>query len=190
MKIRALLVVLLFVASTTSVLAAGPYVGIAAGVSIFHDSDIDEPGGSGTVSYDTGFGLNLSGGYKFNDPIRVEFELGYKSADFNTFESDSSLKVWSYMVNAYYDIKTNSPLTPFIGLGLGLLNGDIKLEGWSKDDTEFGYQIIAGAAYKVDKNVAIDISYHFQAAASDFEVAGYNLSYKSSSIMVGLRYNF
>jgi len=199
MKIRALLVGLLLVASTTSALAAGPYIGAAGGVSIFHDSDVKDTTTSitATAEFDTGFGFNVSAGYNF-DPVRVEFEFGYKKADIDKVSAfgisvsptDSEATIMSYMANAYYDFKTNSPFTPYIGVGLGLLNGEFKSPGYKEDDTVFGYQFAVGAAYNFNKNVALDVSYRFQGAASDFEPQGSEVSYMSSNIMGGVRYNF
>jgi len=202
MKIRALLVGVLLVASTTSALAAGPYIGAAGGVSIFHDSDENDTisGTTDTREYDAGFGFNVSAGYNF-DPVRVEFEFGYKAADVDKFTvpgfgsvsgAGSDATVMSYMANVYYDFKTKSPFTPYIGVGLGLLNGEFKDLGYDfkEDDTVFGYQFAVGAAYNFNKNVAFDLSYRFQGAASDFEVAGFEIPYNSSNIMAGLRYNF
>ncbi|MDD2230197.1 MAG: outer membrane beta-barrel protein [Candidatus Cloacimonetes bacterium] len=197
MRIRTLLVGFFLMASTTSALAAGPYIGAAGGLSIIHDSDMSEPGISGTAEFDTGYGFNVNAGYNF-DPVRVEFEFGYKNADVDKFKaygisvdgSDSDLTVMSYMANAYYDFKTKSAFSPYIGVGLGLLNGEFKSPGYKQDDTVFGYQFIAGAAYNVDKHLALDLSYRFQGAASDFSIDGTDVSYMSSNIMAGLRYNF
>lgn len=197
MKIKALLVGLLLVASTTSALAAGPYIGAAGGVSIFHDSDVKELGFDATVEYDTGYGFNVSAGYDF-EPVRVEFEFGYKKADLDKVKalgisvpvSDTDFRVMSYMANAYYDFKTNSPFTPYIGAGLGLLNGEFKSPGFKDDDTVFGYQFAAGAAFNFNKNIALDVSYRFQNAASDFKSEGTDISYMSSNFMAGLRYTF
>lgn len=197
MRIRALVVVLLLAVSATSALAAGPYVGAAGGVSMVHDSDISEPGLSGTVEYDTGFGFNVSAGYNF-DPVRVEFEFGYKNADVDKIEAfgfgvpvdGADLTVMSYMVNGFYDIKTNSAVTPYIGAGIGMINGELDDNGYTSDDTVFGYQLIVGAAYNVNKNFALDLSYRFQGAADDFSMNGSDVSYMSSSIMAGMRYSF
>lgn len=198
MKIRALLVGILLVASTTSALAAGPYIGAAGGVSIVHDGDIKVTGvGTATSEYDTGYGFNVSAGYNF-EPVRLEFEFGYKNAELDKLTgpggsasvSDTDITVMSYMVNAFYDIKTNSPITPYIGAGLGLLNGELQSQGSKDDDTVFGYQIIIGAAYNVSKNVALDLSYRFQGAPSDFSKNNVSIEYNSSNVMAGLRYNF
>lgn len=198
MRFRAILVGLLMMASATTAMAAGPYVTASGGVSIFHDSDVNRSFDlSSTAEYNTGYGFNVGAGYNF-DPVRVEFEFGYKNAEVDRFTtlgfssgaSGSDLTTMSYMINAYYDIKNSSPFTPYIGVGLGVINGEISDPGFSSDDTVFGYQVIAGAAYNVNKNFAIDLSYRFHAAASDFSMAGTDVSYMSSNIVAGLRYQF
>lgn len=198
MKKRVLLAGLLIVASASSVMAAGPYVGASGGVSIVHDNDIKVSGvGTATASYDTGLGFNVSGGYNF-DGFRVEGEFGYKNADMDKLSgpaasvsvTDTDITVMSFMANAYYDIKTNSPLTPFIGAGLGVLNGEISSAGDDEDDTVFGYQLTAGVSYSVTKNVNLDLSYRFQGAGSDFSKSGVSIAYTSSNVLAGLRYNF
>ncbi len=198
MKINVMLAGLLLVASATSALAAGPYVGAAGGVSIVHDGDIKVTGvGTATAEYDTGYGFNVTAGYAM-EPLRFEFEFGYKNADMDKLSgpggtasiSDTEVTVMSYMVNALYDINIKSPITPYVGAGLGLLNGELKVQGTKEDDNEFGYQLIVGAAYKVDKNLALDLSYHFQGAGSDFSKNDVSIEYNSSNIMAGLRYNF
>lgn len=185
-------------ASTSSAFATGPYIGAAGGVSIIHDSDINYPGDpTVTASYKTGFGLNLNAGYNF-DGGRLEGEFGYKKADVDKLSalgssvslSGTDATVMSYMVNGYYDIKTESAVTPYIGAGLGLINAEMNDNGYKKDDTVFGYQIIAGVGISVNKNVTLDISYRFQGAASDFNIDGSDVSYMSSNILGGVRFNF
>jgi len=198
MKIGALLVGLLLVVSTTSALAAGPYIGAAGGISIVHDGDVSVTGvGTATAEYDTGFGFNVSAGYNF-DPVRVEFEFGYKNTDMDKISGpggsasvpDTEITVMSYMANAFFDFKTSSPFTPYVGAGIGLLNGELKDPGSKEDDNQFGYQFIVGAAYNVNKNLALDLSYRFLNAPSDFSENGVDIEYMSSNIMAGLRYNF
>ena len=198
MKIRVLLAALFLIASTTTAYAAGPYLGVAGGVSIVHDGDIDVSGlGSAELEYDTGYSFNVSAGYNF-EPARVEFEFGYKNADVDQisgpggsfYVSDSDLSVMSYMVNGFYDLKIDNQITTYFGAGLGMINGEFDFGGADEDDTQFGYQLIIGAAYNVNRNIALDLSYRFQHAPSDFEIEGADVEYMSSNIMAGVRFNF
>jgi opacity protein-like surface antigen len=193
MKIRALLVGIILVLSATAALAAGPYVGGAVGLSYLHDSDIE---GGGTASYDLGYGLTLSAGYKFDAvPVRAEFEFGYKKAsvkDAEGYDVDGvDVSAMSFMVNGYYDIKTNSGFTPYVGAGIGAIRGELSGAGsLDGNDTQFGYQLILGCAYDFNKNLALDFSYRFQ-GSTDFDIGyGGQISYRSSNFMLGMRYTF
>ena len=194
MKFRLLLVGALLVASMSSAYAAGPYVAAAGGLSIFHDSDVSA-GYTRTISYNIGAGFGVSAGYNFDGP-RIEFEFGYRNNNINEVNSFSvsgtDLTVLSYMINGIYDFKTNSPFSPFIGVGLGMVNGtiDVQPTGDNTADTEFGYQAIFGVSYAVNKNLNLDLSYRFQGAASDFKFQEVKVSYMSSNIFAGMRYNF
>lgn len=98
----------------------------------------------------------------------------------------------SYMVNGYYDLKQlgSKVITPYVGAGLGPLHGELDVQGTKADDTVFGYQFMVGAAYKVNRNISLDLSYRFQGAASDFSESGASFSYHSSNLLAGMRYFF
>jgi len=121
-------------------------------------------------------------------PMRLEVEYGYKNADIEFFGGDATIH--SFMLNGYYDIKMVTGVEPFIGIGIGFLNGDGDSQGFSDDDTTFGYQLTAGASFKMHPAINFDLSYRFQSAPSDFEVNGIDVEYNSSSILAGARFNF
>lgn len=183
MKVRVLLAALLVAASATTAMAAGPYVGASAGLSIFHDSDVS---GFEDIEYDLGGTVNVSFGYAM-DVARAELEIGYRGADIE--DSDAEITVMSYMLNGYYDFQSGTSFTPFIGAGIGLLDGEIE-NGISVDDTVLGFQLTVGAAMKMAPNLNLDLSYRYQGAADDFNFEGIEASYGSSNIMAGIRYSF
>ncbi|MEI6827895.1 MAG: outer membrane beta-barrel protein [Desulfuromonadales bacterium] len=198
MKIKILLVGLFIVASTTSAFAAGPYVGTTIGVSVLHDSDVKNPGTPKiTASYDLGFGMNVSGGYNF-DGARIEGEFGYKSTEIDKlsgpgqggYVQGADISIMSYMVNGYYDVRTPSQVTPYIGVGLGLVNVKMDINGMKNDDTVFAYQLITGLGIAIKKNIILDLSYRFQGASGDANISGADVQYMSSNFNVGIRYNF
>jgi outer membrane immunogenic protein len=189
----------LVAAMATSAMAAdGPYIGVNGGVTIFKDSDINISGvGSGTLEYKTGGAVNINAGYDFGAG-RIEAEWGYKSVDIDSVSagsnsasvSDSSVNIKSYMVNGYYDMHiANSGLVPFLGAGIGLLDGEFKESGSSENVSEFGYQFMAGAGFKASEHVTLELSYRYQ-GSSDFSKEGTSISYGSSNILAGLRYKF
>ncbi len=196
MKIKVLLVGILLLASTSAALAAGPYIGLAGGVTIAHDADMElnylGDKAKTTIEYDSGFAINASAGYDFQ-PVRVEFEFGYKKNDIDTvagWSESGDITVMSYMLNVLYDFNTYSRFTPYVGAGIGLLDGEIESGGAKASDTEFGYQAIIGAAFHVDTHFAFDLSYRFLHAPSDFSLNGVDIEYDSSNIMLGARVKF
>lgn len=184
------------IASVIPAAAQGPYVGLSGGVSLLHESDLDVGGGSGTIEYDTGFGFNVAAGYVMN-PVRVEAEFGYKAADLDSVSgpggsigiSGADLTVMSYMLNGYYDMKVDPTITPFVGFGIGVIDGELEGSGGSIDDAVFGYQATLGVSAAMNRNLNLDVYYRYQ-GSEDLEEDGFELSYDSSNIFVGVRYSF
>lgn len=198
MKIRVLLTGLLLAVSAASASAAGPYIGAAGGASFFHDSDMRAPDTpTMTAGYDTGPGFSLSTGARF-DGGRIEGEYGYRTSDLDKLSASGEsisvtgvdITVKSFMINGYFDFNAESAVTPFVGGGFGLMNYELKGNGGSEDASTFGYQLIAGVGFNLNKTVTLDASYRFQGAASDFEKDGKKISYMSSSLFGGVRLNF
>ena len=190
---------ILMVASSSGAFAAGAYIGVAGGASIFHDSDVKTAGyPTVTASYKTGGGVNINAGASFDGGGRIEGEFGYKKADLDKFSvgghsasaTGVDATIYSYMINGLYDFKTQSAFTPYIGGGVGFLKASMNDNGYKTDDTALGYQLIVGAGIVVNPTVTIDISYRLQGAASDFNIDGSDVSYLSSNIYGGLRFNF
>jgi opacity protein-like surface antigen len=186
-------------------MASGPYLGFSAGLSIMHDGELNLPNYKTIpTNYNTGFGVNLCGGYDFkgdnnnNDfgSYRVEGEFGLKNASLNgLYVSGSDIPAvkfttLGFLLNGFYDIKTNFPVAPYVGAGLGVIRGELDIQGTKNSDTVFGYQVIIGGAIDFGKNLLLDISYRFQGTGSNFSNSNMNLSYSSSNIMAGFRYNF
>ena len=197
MKKVVLAMLLCLVSVLPAAAAQGPYVGLGGGLSIVHESDLDITGvGSGDIEYDLGYGFNISAGYKFG-PARLEAEFGFNKADTDEISGpggsvnvDGDITVMSYMVNGFYDINMNAPVTPYVGLGLGMLDGEIELEGDEGDDTVFGYQVTAGITAPINQFLDFDVYYRYQGAGDDFEDEGVEISYDNSLVFAGIRYSF
>ena len=191
-------VVTLGVLASSQAFAAGAYVGGFGGVSFLHDSDLTAPGYyDTTLKYDVGPALGAVGGYRFDEGFRVEGEMGYRYGKIDRASdalgsypvTNASLSLWSFMGNVYYDIKTGSPISPFIGAGIGFVTGTFD-DGWyESDDTVFGYQAIAGVSYAINTRINLDLSYRLQ-GSTDFSFYDGDLSYLSSSVVFGVRYHF
>lgn len=200
MKLRILTAALQMAALTAVATAAqaGPYVGVNGGVAFFHDSDFNDGIETTTLTYDLGFAVGASVGFQWENGVRLEAEFGYRKADTDTIDLvgmgavpvEGDLRVMSYMLNGFYDFPIKSVVRPFLGAGIGLLDGRLSDTEEHASDTVFGYQAMAGVALKAAPHITLDLSYRYQGAANDFSLKGTELSYGSSNVMFGVRYDF
>jgi opacity protein-like surface antigen len=204
----AVVVSLVFLLAAASAFAAGPYyAGLEAGAVWLADSQVNG-GIKGEASFDVGWGLGLVGGYDFGT-FRLEGELVYRKSDADKFTAAGLATGMSgeytntaLMVNAYYDFKTLSPsVIPYLGIGAGAANVEANFTvGGTRvvDESQivFAWQLVAGVAFPVSKELAIDLNYRYFATSdpsysSNFS-PGVNIEteYASSNVFVGLRYSF
>ncbi|HXP98170.1 MAG TPA: OmpA family protein, partial [Telmatospirillum sp.] len=195
--------------------ADGFYVGAETGLNIVPQTKFKNNtlGTANKLNSDLGYGVLGQAGYAFG-PVRVEGELGWRAngADKWKFpggqdKAKGSLDATSVMANVYYDIHNSSPITPFLGVGVGGVdvNADKlreKVTGVTvtKDDQfVFGYQGIAGASYALNDNLSLKADYRYlrttTAGLKDAEVPGVNTGkdkaqYSAHSILVGFTYKF
>ncbi|MDH3575292.1 MAG: outer membrane beta-barrel protein [Desulfobacteraceae bacterium] len=196
----------LFLILSSSIVFAesqGLYIGGRLGACFLNDSTLSEEGVALTVEteFDTGMVLEGAVGYDFG-MFRAEGEIGYRKNDVDKFsafglsvEGNGDVDTLSFMINGYFDIETQSGLTPFIGAGIGYAK--ISANDWSvggidigsEDDSVFAYQLGLGLGYSVTKNWIIDIAYkYFATEDPDFE--GTEAEYDSHNITIGFRYAF
>lgn len=183
MKVIMIIAACIFLTSSATVLAAGPYVGASAGIGlVYNDEAIKQIFGSSDA---VGGAWNASLGYDF-DGYRVEAEYGYKYVSYVL----ASGNIASYMVNGYYDFKRESKFKPFVGAGMGVVNGEIEEDGYSARDSSLAGQVTIGGGYNLNKRTVASLYYRFERAFSDFSDQGAKVPYGSNNFMFGLRYNF
>jgi len=161
---------------------------------------------------DNTFGGSIAIGYDFSRsmgvPVRAELEYAAFSrakakksfawadegeiggTDVGRGRGEQSFNIQTLFLNAYYDFKTGTIATPYIGAGLGL--GFIRTKGgfsgsgvfqgydddWgmappadgaysysgragSKNVTNFAWNVGAGVGFELDKNWTVDVGYRF-----------------------------
>ena len=166
---------------------------------------------------DNVFGGSLAMGLRtqlLTGALRTELEYA-RNADAKKSQTDDwgdkyelKLKSEAFMFNAYYDIETNSPITPYVGAGLGFsrLKASVKWDEYPEGNgrikhTNFAWQIGAGVAYEINRNLALDLGYrymdygHFSKTESDndeiYEWTEKNkVEAKAHEILLGIRYTF
>ena len=203
-KIIALMTLcVLWIFGTSFAVAGNMYMNGNLGAVWLTDSDISQSDGTkGTAEYDTGFGITGALGYDFG-MFRVEGEVGYRKNDYDKVGASGQPKVntggdvsnWDLMVNGYLDIKTETPFTPYVGLGIGgafldssaVNAGGITIR--SDNDSVFAYQAIAGVAYTFAEVWMAQLEYRFF-GTTDPTYGGTESEYKAHNLFIGIRYNF
>ena len=150
------------------------------------DDDLDathggsEPGNSAELSIETDDGWRVGGalGYRFNDWLAVEAEVGYMEQDFNSadfeegegefdglageeFDLGGDISILTGMINGVVGVPIGNMIRPYVGGGLGVayIDADASIDalGFSLDDSDtvFAAQAFAGIDVPVTENVAI-----------------------------------
>ena len=183
--------------------ADGPYFSPMIGTSLLSDSTLSEDGLSVDLEFDPGVNLAIMVGTKIGG-ARFEGEVGYQKNDADEFsggflgslslDAGGDVDLWRYMANGYYDFNTNSPLTPYVGAGLGFAMvsaNDISIVGitiGSSDDTVVAYQFIAGLGYEITESTSVFVDYRYF-ATEDPKFDGTDAEIESHNISIGLRYS-
>ena len=111
----------------------------------------------------------------------------------------AELESQSLFLNAYYDIDTGTKFTPYVGGGIGyaklkgsISNGGVKLA--SDSDTNFAWQLGAGIAYAVNKNISVDFGYRYtdmgDLTANIYPTEKFKIDVDSHELLLGVRYTF
>lgn len=127
--------------------------------------------------FENSYGLSTAIGYRFSSGFRIEGEIGYDQLEMDqvlvpgfglVLPSNGWLKRWLGLANIYYDIDTNTPWVPYIGIGAGAahqnMKGRIPSLGGTKiydSDTILAYQISTGVNYLVSPKTALFAGYRY-----------------------------
>ncbi len=147
----------------------GLYASLGAGASLA--TDIDESDGT-KISFDPGWHVTGAVGYDLGQ-FRVEGEIGYRMFDIDTVTGPGvppgvtgDVTALTFMANGYYDVDLDSSITPYVGFGLGISDADIEViaPGFGTlkgGDTEFSYQVMAGAGWDMGSNMVLTAGYRY-----------------------------
>ncbi|MBX3597519.1 MAG: porin family protein [Rhizobiaceae bacterium] len=148
------------------------------------------------------FGGGIGIGYQFNDWLRADLTgnyIGKSSYDLDIgFASISAEhQVLSGMLTGYAELGHIAGFTPYLGFGAGVARitdstttsfgaGDFELK-----QTDFAYNIVGGASYRLNDKVTLDAGYQFFAVPSALNVLDEEFSHgiEHHQVKVGLRYN-
>jgi len=158
-------------------LPPGPYFGLGAGISqpqYGHFNTYDFNAGTvapGSAHFDLGWGIVGAAGYKWNNGLRAELELGYRRADPHLLDGavvSGSTETTSVMGNLLYDINTRAGITPYFGGGVGMgeqhwdnVHDATYANSAHMRDTGFQWQAIGGVAMPVDRHFSLFAEYRY-----------------------------
>lgn len=184
--------------------AVSPYISLSGGLNFLQENDFSYDiggfgSGTGSVDFDGGFVIEGAVGLAFdNIPVRTEIELSVQQNDVDQFNFDglgstsgdgSDQRTLAFMWNGYFDIKTDSSLTPYILAGIG--GADLDDEDI---DTLFAFQLGAGVGYALNENVILDLKYKYF-MTEDYEIVDGADKIEadgltSHQVQFGVRYQF
>ena len=160
---KSFLMTMIFAAAfmATSVQAANDniYFAGSTGLSITKDLDFPDLNISSSPGHNVGGELGHDMGRFRVSSVEVDEMNGIASP------IDADLSALTFMPNGYYDIEiANSPITPYIGAGLGLVSDEIDAgaSGSVDDDEEdLGYQLMVGLGFDVKPTTVLTGEYRF-----------------------------
>jgi len=161
----------------------GPYISGSVGIGIPEDVEYQD---GHKEEMESGVAFNGAIGYDFGD-ARLEAAVGYQQHDYKD-SANEDLSLLTVMANAYYDIDTNSDITPYLMAGAGWAH----LSAWNEDDDVFAWQVGAGLGFEVAECTTLDLGYRYL-KPSKFDLGGrqwVDQKWAVHNIMLGLRYNF
>lgn len=227
MKTRLIVAILLtLIVIPTAVSAAanrpGPYASGFIGVSIPQSTGVTTTDFvtnntfNDQASFNPGIFIGGTGGYDFG-MIRLEGEMSYKNAEIKNITEqstgyqfrnpDGNLGAFAMMVNSFIDLHNDSPITPYLGGGIGFAvlhlsntygtdtrsNSRLLLypEG---NDTVFAYQVGAGLDIAINRMFSLDVGYrYFNTERASFGrdwLTSSGIRYESHNVAIGFRVRY
>ncbi|MDD2581752.1 MAG: outer membrane beta-barrel protein [Desulfuromonadaceae bacterium] len=199
----------------------GPYVSGFIGVNFPQNADVasyDYYTGDSfndRVEFDPGINIGGTGGFDFGF-VRLEGEMSYKHGEMTTITDlsgvryrniDGNLGVLAMMGNMFFDLRNPSPITPYVGGGIGLavmhlsdtfgtstFDNTRPLLYREDDDAVFAYQVGAGLEIALNRALSLDLGYRYFATSkarfdSNNDIAT-DLKFKSHNAAIGFRVKF
>lgn len=150
--------------------------GAAIGDLNFDDdvSDLELTTSDGAAGFNSPWAA-VEMGYALYNNFRVGVHVGYGRTDVEalhitggTIPVDGRTQIISFGLNSYYDFETETPVLPYLGLGLGGLHASTQydsalLTGGQRDvdGTGFAAQALAGFAVPVTDAVDLTFGYRY-----------------------------
>lgn len=134
------------------------------------------------------FGIKAAYGVKLAD-FRTELELSvYEKASVKSYDAD--FRPMTLMANIFYEMRTNSPFSPYIGAGIGYSRISVNAGGIIDDtDATLATHGLVGVAWSINNSVALDIGYAYTSFGK-YDKDSIDASFTGHELSLGMRYSF
>lgn len=181
----------LLVTSTVQAADYGLYFAARAGYGIVMDIQ-DDTDPDTEISLDPGPNFGIAVGVNLG-LFRAEGEITYSKYDFDeivssgvTTAAGGDATALRLMANLYYDMTILPLISPYVGLGLGVVNSDSEVivsgTSFKSDDTDFAFQFMAGIGLELSDELIIEAGYRF------FATTEFDESVLAHDLVIGVRY--
>ena len=166
----------LMLAMPTALSAAEFYASVSGGFVNNFSSDVFSPNTDPEeLNFSDGYALNASLGYIYK-VIRIEGEIFQSINDIVsvnsgpiTIDFSGKVEVLGLFLNVFWDYKTVSKWTPYIGGGFGkakvymnnITNNEADFTIVDEKDSVFALQVLLGATYSVSNNLMFKADYRY-----------------------------
>lgn len=183
----------------------GPYVSLSLGYLQLADTDGKVDGEKFKNTHNPGYAIQGAGGYRFNEWLRAELELGYQRSSLDdidgllgqSFNAEGDIDIFTAAVNGFVEWPVTEMLTPYAGAGIGVAHTDLhdvalriggtKVKGDDDTSTDLLLQGEVGVSVAVAENWDLVPAYRY----AWIDNGGDGIDDTTSHLFkVGLRYNF
>lgn len=205
---------------------ASVYVEYSLGVSFPPSQSLSGADGSGTslsgrTESNPGYTFGGAVGVTLMDQFRTELRLDYRASEVNRLavqgepnKSKGDLRLFSVMVNGYYDfnleelVGLNIGIVPYLGAGIGWGRIELGADNTAGalqtniDDTDsvFVWNVMVGGSFPLSEVTDITLGYRY-VATEDIRIAGriggtpgtprrFDYEFDAHEALLGLRFNF
>lgn len=146
------------------------------GIALTKDADVSSfPGvGSARLDLDPGIRFSVGGGATFGDYFALEAETGWIINEIDSITGFDDVDGWvsqvPILVNAVFQFKNNTGVTPFIGGGVGgaavginlddAVSSTVRVDGAAADFV-FAWQGFGGVKYDINEHLSVGVIYKF-----------------------------
>ena len=162
---------------------AGFYLDLGAGGNWLQDFEGQD--------FDMGYYVGGAAGYKIDNGLKFEFEVAYRSNDFDLFRGKTAeVNSFSVMGNMLYDIDLGPGYSLSLGGGVGTARVGFDSDFFSgKRDWVFAFQGLAEIEAMVSDDIGIFAGYNYFEANNAFDDTD-GFDYKAHTALVGVRFHF